>query len=160
LPFLEAGFPAVRFTEATENYDRQHQTIRTEGERRYGDTIEFVDFPYLAKVTQLNMALLRQFAAAPAAPTRASIAGALSDDTRVTWTAVPAAAGYRIRWRRADGAAWTDSRDVPAAATLLDLPRVNIDDHFFGVSALATDGSESLVTFAGAPPRPAPGSTR
>lgn len=160
LPFLEAGFPAIRFTEATENYDRQHQTIRTEGARRYGDTIEFVDFPYLAKVTQLNMALLRQLAAAPAAPARASIAGALSDDTRVTWAAVPAAAGYRIRWRRGDGNAWTDSRDVPASATLLDLPKVNIDDHFFGVSSLATDGSESLVTFAGVPPRPAPGSTR
>ncbi|SEN22474.1 Peptidase family M28 [Sphingomonas gellani] len=160
LPFLELGYPAIRFTEATENYDRQHQTVRTEGVRRYGDTVEFVDFPYLARVTALNVALLRQLAGAPPAPARASIAGALSDDTHVDWSPVRSAAGYRIRWRRADLYAWTDSRDVPATATGLDLSHVNIDDHFFGVSALAADGSESLVTFAGVPPRPPLGSTR
>jgi hypothetical protein len=160
LPFLEAGFPAVRFTEATEDYDRQHQTVRTEKGRRYGDTIDYVDFPYLARVTALNVAVLRQLASAPAAPERASISGALSDDTRVSWSAAPHAAGYRIRWRRADGFAWTEHRDVPATLTALDLPHVNIDDHFFGVSALAADGSESLVTFAGVPPRPPLGSTK
>ncbi len=154
-PFLEAGFPAVRFTEATENYDRQHQDIRTENGRVYGDTIDWVDFPYLARVTALDMAVARQLAAAPAQPQRASIEGALSDDTTVSWTAVPEAAGYRIRWRRADEFAWAAARDVPATTTSLKLPKVNIDDHFFGVSALAADGSESLVTFAGLPPRPA-----
>jgi hypothetical protein len=152
IPFLEAGYPAVRFTEATENYDRQHQTVRTEAGRRYGDTIDFVDFPYLARVTALNIAVLRELAQAPAAPTGVSIAGALSDDTHVAWTPVPGAAGYRIRWRRADGFAWTDLRDVPASATSLDLPHVNIDDHFFGVAALGASGAESLVTFAGTPP--------
>ena len=160
IPFLEAGFPAVRFTEATENYDRQHQTIRTEKGRRYGDTIDFVDFPYLARVTALNIAVLRELAAAPAAPASAIIAGALGDDTKVTWPAVPGAAGYRVRWRRADGMAWTDKKDVASGTTELDLSHVNIDDHFFGVSALAADGAESIVTFAGAAPRPAPGSVK
>jgi acetylornithine deacetylase/succinyl-diaminopimelate desuccinylase-like protein len=160
IPFLEAGFPAVRFTEATENYDRQHQTIRTENGRRYGDTIDFVDFPYLARVTALNIAVLRELAAAPAAPASATIAGALGDDTKVTWPAVSGAAGYRVRWRRADGMAWTDRKDVAAGTTELDLSHVNIDDHFFGVSALAADGAESIVTFAGAAPRPAPGSVK
>ena len=160
LPFLEAGFPAVRFTEATENYDRQHQKVRMEGPRRYGDTIEFVDFPYLARVTALNVAMLRQLAGAPAAPARASIAGAVSDDTTVSWTPVPGASGYRVRWRRADGFAWTDRRDVAASGSSLLLRHVNIDDHFFGVSALGAGGAESLVTFAGAPPRPAPGSVK
>ena len=160
IPFLEAGYPAVRFSEATENYDRQHQTIRTENGRRYGDTIEFVDFPYLARVTALNVAVIRELASAPAAPAGVSIAGALSDDTHVVWQPVPGAAGYRIRWRRADGFAWTDLRDVPASATSLDLAHVNIDDHFFGVSALGPTGAESLVTFAGVPPRPALGSSK
>jgi Peptidase family M28 len=157
IPFLEAGYPAVRFSEATENYDRQHQTVRIESGRHYGDTIEFVDFPYLARVTALNVAVLRELASAPAAPAGVSIAGALSDDTHVIWQPVPGATGYRIRWRRADGFVWTDQRDVPAPATSLDLSHVNIDDHFFGVSALSTTGAESLVTFAGVPPRPAPG---
>jgi hypothetical protein len=160
IPFLEAGYPAVRFTEATEDYDRQHQTVRTEDGRRYGDTIEFVDFPYLARVTALNVAVLRELASAPAAPAGVSIAGALGDDTHVAWQPVPGATGYRIRWRRADGFAWTDQRDVPASATALDLVHVNIDDHFFGVAALGATGAESLVTFAGVPPRPAPGSSK
>lgn len=160
IPFLEAGYPAVRFTEATENYDRQHQTVRTEDGRRYGDTIDFVDFSYLARVTSLNVAVLRELASAPAAPAGVSIAGALSDDTRVAWQPVAGAAGYRVRWRRADGFAWTDARDVAASASSLDLAHVNIDDHFFGVSALAKNGAESLVTFAGVAPRPAPGSSR
>jgi hypothetical protein len=158
-PFLEAGIPAVRFTEAVEHYDRQHQTVRTEGARRYGDTIEFVDFPYLARVTALNVATIRRLAAAPAAPTSASISGALSDDTKVSWAPVAGAAGYRIRWRRADGQAWTDSKDVGADVTSVDLARTNIDDHFFAVSALASGGEESIPTFAGAPLRPTPGTT-
>lgn len=160
IPFLEAGYPAVRFTEATENYNRQHQTVRIENGRRYGDTIEFVDFPYLARVTALNIAVLRELASAPTAPVGVSITGALSDDTHIVWLPVPGAAGYRVRWRRADGFAWTDQRDIPASATSIDLAHVNIDDHFFGLSALAAGGAESLVTFAGTEPRPAPGSSK
>ena len=151
LPFLEAVYPAVRFTEAVENYDRQHQDLRTENGRRYGDTIDGVDFPYLARVTALNVAVAAELATAPAAPDQATIAGALSDDTTVRWSAVPGAAGYRVRWRRADGMAWTDSRDV--TDTTLVLKNVNIDDHFFGVAALSASGAESIVRFAGAAPR-------
>ena len=152
-PFLEAGYPAVRFTEAVENYDREHQNIRTEAGRAYGDTLAFIDFAYLAKVTAVNVAVIRELARAPAAPAGVTIAGAVSDDTRVAWAAVPGAAGYRVRWRRADGFDWTDARDVPAGATVLDLPHVNIDDHSFGVAALSADGAESIISFAGPAPR-------
>ena len=152
-PFLELGFPAVRFSEVTENYDHQHQTLRTENGKFYGDTIEFVDFPYLARVTALNMAVVRELANAPGAPETVTIAGALSADTTVGWSAVPGASGYRVRWRRADKADWTDSRDVPASETSSLLPGVNIDYHFFGVSALSASGQESVVTFAGPAPR-------
>ena len=159
LPFLDAGFPAVRITEATENYDRQHQDVRVETGKRYGDTIDGVDFAYLARVAALDVAVLRELATAPAAPAGVTIAGAVSDDTTVTWAPAAGATGYRVRWRRADGMAWTDARDVPAGATSLALPHVNIDDHFFGVAAL--NGTvESLVTFAGVVPRPPPGATR
>jgi Zn-dependent M28 family amino/carboxypeptidase len=151
IPFLEADYPAVRFTEPAEHYDRQHQDLRTENGRRYGDTIDGVDFPYLARVTALNVAVAAEMAAAPAAPRDVTIAGALSDDTTIKWAAVPQAAGYRVRWRRADGPAWTESRDVKD--TTLVLKNVNIDDHFFGVAALSADGAESIVTFAGAAPR-------
>lgn len=159
LPFLDAGLPAVRITEATENYDRQHQDVRVENGRHYGDTIEGVDFAYLARVAALNIAVLRELATAPAAPPAATISGAVSDDTTVAWTPVPGATGYRVRWRRADTTAWSDYKDGAATATSLKLPHVNIDDHFFGVAAL-NGGAESLVTFAGVVPRPPPGATR
>ncbi|MFW2830509.1 M28 family metallopeptidase [Sphingomonas sp. ID0503] len=150
LPFLEAGFPAIRFTEATENYDREHQDLRTEDGRKYGDTIDAMDFPYLAKVTAVNIAAARELANAPAAPGSASITGAVTADTTVAWAAVPGAAGYRVRWRRADRQDWTEMKDVGAGETSLFLKNVNIDDNFFGVAAVAKNGAESLVTFAGA----------
>ena len=119
----------------------------------YGDTMDHVDFPYLARVTALNVAVIRRLADAPAAPEHVAITGALSDDTKVAWTAVPGAAGYRVHWRRADRSDWTDSRDVGGAVTGIDLVHTNIDDHFFGVSSLDAAGHESLVTFAGPPLR-------
>ncbi len=146
-PFLALGFPAVRFTVAAENWDRQHQDLRTENGRVYGDTVEGMDFAYLAKVTAINVATIARLAAAPAAPASAAIAGALSYDTKVTWPAVAGAAGYRVYWRRADTQGWQQSRDT--AGTTLDVPGVAVDDHFFGVAALGSDGAESLVTFAG-----------
>jgi hypothetical protein len=158
MAFLEAGIlPAVRITEATENYDRQHQNVRVENGRRYGDTLDFVDFRYLARVTALNVAVLRRLAAAPAAPAQATIDGAVSDNTTIAWTPVAGAAAYRIVWRRADGSDWTEHRDVPAGVDHLRLDHINIDDHFFGVAALSAAHSESLTTFAGprAPQSPA-----
>ncbi|TZG29537.1 M28 family peptidase [Sphingomonas montanisoli] len=151
-PSLDLGYPAIRFSEATENYDREHQDLRTENGRVYGDTIDAMDFPYLARVTDINVATIAALANAPAAPANATIAGALSNDTTVKWDAVPGAAGYRVYWRRADGMDWTDHRDVKGAAELF-LKDVNIDDTFFGVSALAADGSESLISFCAGQPR-------
>jgi Peptidase family M28 len=146
---LEAGYPAVRFSVGVENYDAQHQNLQTEGGRVYGDTADRMDFPYLAKVTALNVDVLRQLAAAPGAPASVVLEGAVSTDTTVKWTAVPGAAGYRIRWRRADRTNWEFSRDVPGTATSEVLRGLIVDDHFVGVSALSASGAESLVTFGG-----------
>ena len=142
-PFLKLGYPAVRFTVGIENYDAQHQDLRP----GHGDTPDKMDFGYLAKVTAINVATIRRLAAAPAAPAKVTIGGALSTDTSVKWTAVPGAAKYRIHWRRADARDWTHHRDVTATEAVLE--GVVVDDNFVGVSALAEDGSESLVTFGG-----------
>ena len=146
-PFLKLGYPAVRFSVANEDWDAQHQDLRTEKGVVFGDTVDKMDFGYLARVTAINVATLARLAAAPAAPASATISGALSRDTKVAWAAVPGAAGYRVRWRRNDRSEWSDQRDVTGTETLL--VQTPVDDHFVGVSALATDGSESLVTFAG-----------
>jgi hypothetical protein len=151
-PFLKLGYPAVRFSVAAENWDRQHQDLRTEKGVVYGDTIEGMDFPYLAKVTAINVAALSRIASAPAAPEDVSIAGALSRDTTVKWAAVPGAAGYRVRWRRNDAQTWAETRDVAGTSTVLT--QVPVDDNFVGVSALSATGAESLVSFAGRERRP------
>ncbi|MEI6486484.1 MAG: M20/M25/M40 family metallo-hydrolase [Sphingomonadales bacterium] len=152
-PFLRLGFPAVRFSVGIENYNQQHQDLRTANGIEYGDTVDKMDFPYLAKVTAINVAAIRRLAAAPAAPATVALNGAVGSDTKVTWAAVPGAAGYRIHWRRNDAQDWTQHKDVPAGTSELLLKDLIVDDHFFGVSALAADGSESLVTFGGSAPR-------
>ncbi|WP_374469252.1 M28 family peptidase [Phenylobacterium sp.] len=149
---LEAGFPAVRITEAVENYNRQHQDLRTEKGIRFGDTIDGVDFPYLAQVTRLNILGLAALAAAPAPPTGVEISGAVSADTTVKWTPAPDAVAYRVWWRGTTDPTWRYSRLVPPTGET-KLAGVNIDDWFFGVSAVGRDGHESPVVFPGVPGR-------
>ncbi|GGB16117.1 peptidase M28 [Sphingomonas metalli] len=146
-PFLKLGYPAVRFSVANENWDAQHQDLRTDRGVVYGDTIDRMDFGYLAKVTAINMATLARLAAAPAAPNSVTIKGALSRDTDVSWPAVPGASRYRVSWRRTDAADWTACREVTGTSTILS--QTPVDDHFVGVSAIGRDGAESLVTFGG-----------
>ncbi|WP_416908609.1 MAG: M20/M25/M40 family metallo-hydrolase [Polymorphobacter sp.] len=146
---LEAGFPAVRITERQENYDRQHQNLRTEDGRVYGDTIDGVDFNYLGKVTRLNVATLAALARAPGVPAGLTIAGAVSPDTTLKWQPVPGAAGYRVWWRKTISPVWEYRRDVPQSATEITLEGIDIDSWFFGVAAVGTDGAESPVVFPG-----------
>ena len=149
VPMLEAGFPAVRITERQEHYDRQHQNIRTENGRPYGDTIDGVDFAYLARVTGLNIKALAALASAPGTPTGVAIEGQVSPDTTISWKPVAGAAGYRIWWRPTTATAWTQHRDAPAGAASLTLRGIDIDSWFFGVAALGKDGSASPVVFPG-----------
>ncbi|MBM3927216.1 MAG: peptidase M28, partial [Sphingomonadales bacterium] len=72
--------------------------------------------------------------------------------TTVTWAPVAGASAYRVVWRRNDSQAWQEQRTVTGATTTI-LKDVPVDDHFVGVAAVGADGSESLVTFAGRPPR-------
>jgi Zn-dependent M28 family amino/carboxypeptidase len=152
-PFLRLGYPAVRFSVGIENYDQQHQNLRTENGRVYGDTADKMDFPYLAKVTAINVATLARLANAPAAPESVALGGAVTSDTTVKWPAVAGAAKYRVHYRRNDDAVWQKHMDVPGGTTEAVLKNVIVDDTFVGVSAVSADGAESLVTFGGRPPR-------
>lgn len=153
-PFNDLGYPAVRVMETNEHYDRQHQDLRTENGRVYGDTIDGVDFDYAAKLTALNAVSLAGLAWAPPPPANVSIEGAVTADTTLKWTRAPAAqapnlAGYKVYWRLTTEPQWTHSRwvgDVEA----FNLRNVVIDNYFFGVSAVARDGTESPVVFPGA----------
>lgn len=153
VPFLEAGFPAVRVTEGHEDYTRQHQDLRighTDQDRgvHYGDTIDGIDFRYLARVTALNTITMAALSRAPAPPTGVDIAGSLATDTTVTWHKVPGAAGYRVHWRDTNAPQWEHARAVGDVDRAV-LKDVVIDDWFFGVSAVSADGYESPVVFPG-----------
>jgi hypothetical protein len=149
VPFLEAGFPAVRVTEAHENYTRQHQDVRFENGIHYGDTIDGVDFAYLAQVTRLNVLGLATLANAPAPPSGVDIEGAVSSDTTIRWQPVAGAAGYRVFWCDTTAPHWQHS-EWAGGDTKASLKNVVVDDYFFGVSAVSADGYASPVVFAGA----------
>ena len=158
-PFNDLGYPAVRVMETHEHYDRQHQDLRTEtdaqGRRRvYGDTIDGVDFAYAAKLTALNAVSLAGMAWAPPPPAGVTVEGAVSADTTLKWTRPPAAqaanlAGYKVHWRLTTEPQWTHGVYV-GDVTEHTLANTVIDNYFFGVSAVAKDGSESPVVFPGA----------
>ncbi|HTW33170.1 MAG TPA: M20/M25/M40 family metallo-hydrolase [Rhizomicrobium sp.] len=148
VPMLAAGYPAVRFTEAIENYTREHQDVRVANGIQYGDLPEAIDYPYLAQVTRLNATTLAALAMAPAPPPSVKIEGAVTHDTRASWTPAPGAASYRVWWRDTTAPFWTNSQSA-GDATALRLKNINIDDWFFGVSSVSADGYESPVEFPG-----------
>ncbi|HUO92076.1 MAG TPA: M20/M25/M40 family metallo-hydrolase [Rhizomicrobium sp.] len=149
VPMLAAGYPAVRFTEAIENYTREHQDVRLQNGIQYGDLPEAIDYPYLAQVTRLNAVALAALALAPAPPQGVKIEGAVTQDTKVSWQPVPGAARYKVWWRDTTAPFWANSRSAGDATSLV-LKNTNIDDWFFGVSSVSADGYESPVEFPGA----------
>jgi hypothetical protein len=152
-PFLERGFAAVRFTEPNENYNHQHQNVRTENGIRYGDLPEFDDFNYIADVARVNAVALASLALAPARPKGATLSGAQSNDTELKWEAnkEPDVAGYEIVWRETTAAVWTNSRPV-GNVTTATMKGMSKDNYFFGVRAIDKDGNRSPASY----PRPAP----
>jgi hypothetical protein len=148
IEFLAQGFPAVRVTESEEDYTHQHQDVRVDHGVAYGDTLDHVDFDYLADVTRVDALTMAALASAPPPPADVQTAGALAYDTTVTWKPSPGAAAYRVWWRDTASPRWQHARDAGAATSLV-LRGVNIDDVFFGVSAVGPDGWESPVEFPG-----------
>jgi hypothetical protein len=165
--FLNLGFPAVRFTVAVENYNWQHQDVRVEKGIQYGDTVDHMDFQYLAKIAKLNIAALAGIASAPPPPP-AYVEGAVSTDTTVKWDVPCQSTGvdhYLIHWRRTDANNWELSRPAEGKVVLNTeecrspagrpyqqrsevLPHIRVDDWVFGVSSVSKDGFESPVSSA------------
>jgi Zn-dependent M28 family amino/carboxypeptidase len=156
-PFLERGFPAVRFTEPNENYHHQHQNVRIETGIQYGDLPQFDDFNYIANVARVNSAALAALALAPARPKSVFVATGLSDDTVLKWEAnkEPDFAGYEVVWRDTTSPVWTNSRWVGNVLTYT-ATGMSKDNYFFGLRAVDKQGNRSPVSY----PRPAPRAPR
>lgn len=145
-PFLEAGYPAVRFTEPNEDFRHQHQDVRLGADgTQLGDLPEFCDFEYIARVTRVNLAALGALALAPAAPQEVRVdVKELTNATTLRWqaNAEPDVAGYEVVWRETTAPGWQQARSA-GAATTLTLPDVSKDNVVFGVRAVDKDGNAS-----------------
>jgi len=149
IPFLERGYPAVRFTEPNENYNHQHQNVRIEGGVQYGDLPEFVDFGYIAQVARVNAASLACLALAPTAPKSVAIVNKrLTNDTDLQWAANPEMdlAGYEVVWRDTTSPVWTNSLWV-GNVNNFTMKKMSKDNYFFGVRAVDRDGNRSPVAY-------------
>jgi acetylornithine deacetylase/succinyl-diaminopimelate desuccinylase-like protein len=152
IPFLEKGYAAVRFTEPNEDYDHQHQNVGTREGKFYGDTIEYVDFDYVANVTRINIASMARLALAPARPKNVGmVTGRLGNDTELKWDASTESdiAGYEIVWRDTTSPTWTNSLSVGNVTNYV-MKNMTKDNYFFGVRAVDRDGNKSPVSY----PRP------
>ena len=152
IPFLERGFPAVRFTEPNEDYRHQHQNVRIENGVQYGDLPQFDDFNYIANVARVNAASLATLAQAPARPKNVGLVTTrLTNDTDLKWDAnnEPDLAGYEVVWRDTTSPVWTNARAV-GNVTSFTMKGMSKDNYFFGVRAVDKQGNKSPASF----PRP------
>lgn len=144
--FNEEGFAGVRFTEYREDFNHQHQNVRTENGIEYGDVLKFVDFSYVANVARVNAATLASLASAPAPPANIRIdTRGLTNNTTLTWEASPGglAAQYQILWRDADQPYWQHAMNAPAGGTSITLP-ISKDNVIFALRAVDAQGHASL----------------
>jgi hypothetical protein len=143
-PFNQQGYAAVRFTETNENFNHQHQDLRTENGIEYGDKPEFVDYRYLRRTAQVNLATLASLALAPAAPQKVEVLTAkLTNRTELRWQAPkggPAPASYVVLVRETSAPQW--QQRYPASGTTADLP-ISKDNYIFGVVSVDAQGHES-----------------
>jgi hypothetical protein len=141
--FTAQEFPAIVFREANENFEKQHGA---------DDTLDGVDFGYLAQNARVNAAGVASLALAPPAPKVTNDRGGnmLSRDpsgydAAMRWNAAPGAVAYRVYWRDTWTNDWQHSQTV-GNITQFTLKNVSIDDFVFGVSAISADGQESMIS--------------
>jgi hypothetical protein len=160
------GFAAVRITEWREDYNHQHQNVRTEGGTEYGDVLKFVDFTYVANVARMNAAALATFASAPGEPTDVQIENKVLENTStLEWKApqgAPADTAYQIVWRETTAPDWQFAADAAtfgekssAGEHRVTLP-ISKDNVIFGVRSVDRAGHRSMVATPGISGRPQP----
>jgi hypothetical protein len=150
-PWVENGYAAVRITEMNENFNHQHQDVRTDKGVVYGDLPEFMDFEYLRKNTAMNLANLANLAKSPSMPQEVKVeVRNLTNGTQLAWKAPGAGKvkGYYILMRETTSAVW--QKKIFTTSTEVNLP-YSKDNYFFGVQAVSETGNEGI------PVVPAPG---
>ena len=143
--FSREGFTAIRITEMNENFERQHQDIRTENGVVYGDTPDFVDYDYTQKVARLNLATLANLALAPQEPENVGvITSGLTNKTSLKWEAPKGKkpAGYYVVMRETTSPVWERKFYITDTKAELGYSK---DNYIFGVQSVDAEGHESMV---------------
>ncbi len=141
--FNQQGFAAVRFTEFREDYNHQHQNVRTENGVEYGDLAKFVNFDYVAQVARLNAATLASLASAPAPPAKVKmLTKELENDTNLAWEPSVSATSYEVVWRATSSPDWEHVQRV-ASGTRATI-KLSKDNVIFAVRAVDAAGHRSL----------------
>jgi Zn-dependent M28 family amino/carboxypeptidase len=146
-PFSQNGFTAIRFCEMNENYDHQHQDLRTENAVKYGDLPEFMDFEYLRKIAASNLATLANLALAPKAPTNVGIeVKDLTNFSTLVWKAAENSTqyGYQILIRETSATNWEKTIFVKDTKATVPYSK---DNFLFAVQAIDDLGHASLAVF-------------
>ena len=146
--FLEQSYPAARFTEPNEDFAHQHQDVRVENGKQFGDLPQFCDFDYIARVARVNAATLWSLAAAPGTPKGVGVrTSALTNDTELIWQrgTEPDLAGYEVVWRETTAPEWQHIIKVGDVTTAtINLSKDNV---FFGIRATNKTGQKSPVAY-------------
>ena len=148
-PFVANGYAAVRITEMNENFNHQHQDLRTDKGVVYGDLPEFMDFEYLRKNTGVNLSTLANLAKAPSEPQEVKIeVRNLTNSTTLNWKAPKngTVKGYYILMRETTSPVW--EKKIFTSDTNATLP-YSKDNYFFAVQSVNASGNESLPVVPG-----------
>ena len=147
-PFNDLGYPGIRIMEAHENYNQQHQDIRTENGIEYGDVIEHVNFDYVKKLTAVNAINMASLAWAPPTPTDVEIGGIVAPSVKLKWKQENSedVKGYKIYWRSTTSPTWDHFKYVEDVNEIT-LDGIIIDNFYFGVASVGENGHESVVVF-------------
>ena len=147
-PFNDLGYAGVRIMESNENYNRQHQDIRTENNINYGDVIEGVNFEYAKKLTAVNAINLALLGWSPPPPKNLRIGGIVEPSVKFKWDIVENndIVGYKIYWRKTSSPNWEFSKLIDKINEYT-LNNIIIDNFLFSVVSVNSKGFESIYQF-------------
>ena len=147
-PFNDLGFAGVRIMESNENYNRQHQDIRTENNIDYGDVISGVNFEYAKKLTAVNAVNLALLGWSPPPPKNLKIGGIVEPSVKFKWdySDNQDIIGYKIYWRTTSAPNWEFSKIINKKNEYT-LDGIIIDNFLFSVVSINSKGFESIYQF-------------
>ncbi|PWN71185.1 peptidase M28 [Chryseobacterium phosphatilyticum] len=147
--FVNNGFPSVRLTEYYENYNHQHQDIRMENNKQFGDLPEFIDFKYLKRNVAVNIAVLANLAKSTSKPERVEMdVKELTNSTTLHWEKPKSGTpvGYYVLARETDSPVWQEKIFTKELSIKIPLSK---DNYIFAVQTINQYGNLSVPVIPG-----------